>query len=125
MNFFVAPPSMVLSWLNRKGYYGSLYDAFHDYVLDGAGSDYGTIYDNFLERMKQSGYDVTGYSDLDDMLTTMFMEKTGEIYRYDAERRFFMDDTLDMFSTTGGFFIRDDDGNLVKDDDGNIVRDDS
>lgn len=122
MNFFVAPPSQVLSWLNRKGYYGTVYDAFLDYLTSGTTLDYGTVYDYLNDRLQSSGYS----GDLDDMLNTMFMEKTGEIYRYDAERKFFDDDTLDMFtSSTGGFTVIDDDGNTVLDDDGNIVRDDS
>lgn len=125
MNFFVAPPSQVLSWLNRKGYYGTVYDAFSQYVQDGSELTDGTMYDHFVNRMNQSGYNVSSYEDLDDMLVTMFMEKTGEVFRYDAERKFFDDDSLDMFTTASGFVVRDDDGNIVLDDDGNTVRDDS
>lgn len=125
MNFFIAPPSKVLSWLNRKGYYGTVYDAFSEYVQEGSLLEYGTIYDHLVDRLTQSGYNVSGYEDLDDMLVTMFMEKTGEVFRFDAERKFFEDDSLDMFTTESGFIVRDDDLNTVRDDDTNIVKDDS
>lgn len=116
MNFFVAPPSQVLSWLNRKGYYGTVYDAFIDYVSDGSSLSYGTIYDHLNNRLQSSGYS----GDLDDMLNTMFMQKTGEFYRYDAERKFFDDSSLDMFSVSSDLLAED--GSILLAEDGTPLK---
>lgn len=114
MNFFVAPPSDVLEWFNSKGYYGSLYDCFMAYVSDGSSLAYGTEYDYLNDRLQLAGYS----GDLDDMLNTMFMEKTGEIYRYDAERSFFNNYDLELFLPVGTYYLRDDNGNYIRDDGG-------
>lgn len=122
MNFFVAKPSKILSWLNRKGYGGTLSDAFSSYLASGSILSRGTVYDNLSFRLQESGYS----GNLDEKLNAMFAEKTGVPFRPDAERAFFDDDTLDMFTTipSSGFTVVDDDSNTVIDDNSNIVKDD-
>lgn len=94
MTFLIEKPSKILEWLNAKGYSGTVEDAFITYVQNGSPLTSGTMEDHLRERLNAAGYSGT----MDDMLTTMFQSKTGVSNRHDAERQFFQDSSLDMFS---------------------------
>ena len=94
MTFFIEKPSKILEWLNAKGYSGTVEDAFITYVQNGSPLTSGTMEDHLRERLNAAGYSGT----MDDMLRTMFQAKTGVSSRCDAERQFFENSSLDMFS---------------------------
>lgn len=95
MTFFIEKPSKILQWLNAKGYSGTVEDAFITYVQSGSPLTSGTMEDHLRARLNVAGYSGT----MDDMLTTMFQSKTGISNRHDAERNFFSNNTLNIFSS--------------------------
>lgn len=119
MFIFFENASKINNWFERKGYSdGTLYQKMYQYFQDNSSLQYGSLFDHLNDALTQSGY---GEVLVQDKLTTMFIEKTGITYRKDAERKFFQDETLDMFATGALSTLTDDDGNTVRDDDGNIV----
>lgn len=86
----------ILQWLRAKGYTGTPQDAMYKYVKDNSSIAQGTFYDHLNSALWAAGY--TG-AILDDRLTSMFISKTGVTNRKDAERKFFADSSLNMFSS--------------------------
>lgn len=119
MTYFHAKQSLILSWLNAKGYSGTIGDAFRTYVQSGSSFNPGTVYDHLVDRLYSAGYS----GGLQDMLTTMFQSKTSISNRKDAERAFFSDSSLDFFSSGGENLITDTDGNQITDTNNNNITD--
>jgi len=93
---FRAKPSLILSWLQAKGYTGTLSDALCRYVQSGSSLSKGSITDHLVDRLSSIGYVGKG---VNGILDNMFMIKTGISNRGDAERVFFGNSSYDMFST--------------------------
>lgn len=113
MTPFNAKTSLIRTWINGKGYSGSVENALFTYFQANSSLSQGTIFDHLNNGLGIAGYSGT----LADRLTTMFQAKTGISNRKDAERAFFGNTSLDFFSGGGGT------GNQVTDTDGNVITD--
>ena len=121
MTPFFAKTSLIRTWINGKGYGGSVENALYTYCQANSSLSQGTLFDHLNNGLGVAGYSGT----LADRLTTMFQSKTGVSNRKDAEIRFFADTSLDFFGSGGGTgnSVTDTDGTIITDTDGNIIKD--
>lgn len=95
-SYFYEKPDKILQWLRAKGYTGTFSDAMLKYAKDNSSIAQGSMFDHLNASLTRAGY---SEADLNDKLTTMFQAKTGVSNRKDAERKFFQDNNLQMFSS--------------------------
>lgn len=122
MTPFNAKTSLIRTWINGKGYTGTVENALYTYFQANSSLSQGTLFDHLNNGLGAAGYSGT----LTDRLTEMFQSTTGVSNRKDAERKFFADTSLDFFGGGGGGTannITDTDGNIITDTDGNTITD--
>lgn len=56
VGLFKDKPSIILAWLNAKGYTGTTYDALMKYFQSKATNKNGTLYDMVSEALNNAGY---------------------------------------------------------------------
>jgi hypothetical protein len=94
MSLFCDKPFFIRRWLANKGFTGTLSDALLAYFKSKSGLSTGTLMDHIRHVMLGMGYTGT----LADQLTKFFYDKTNTVKRWEAERKFWQDFSLDFSS---------------------------
>lgn len=96
MIFQFARPDKIMNWLRAKGYgTGTLEDRMNGYFKATSGLNVGTIEDHYVKALSIAGFN-TGT--IKDRTRKMLVTRTGISDFKDAERAFFLNTSLDMFS---------------------------
>lgn len=90
--------SVILAWLNAKGYSGSFNDALMAYFKDQSGIAVASLDDHVSQALTAAGF--VGPT-LQDQLAGFFCSQTGIAYYPDAERAFFSDPSYDFGGILG------------------------
>lgn len=90
---FIVKPQLILSWLNAKGYGGTVYDALMRYFQSKSNNKNGSLEDMVSDTLGFCSPNTT----LQDKLTEFFTSITGVSGRYDAEKSFFSNTSLDFY----------------------------
>lgn len=93
---FSAKPSLILSWLNSKGFGGSVYDALVRQFTTLAGSSKGTLDDLVNRHFGNLGYTGT----MQDKINSFFIASTGLTHPQDAQTAFFSNTAMSLSDPT-------------------------